>query len=140
MKIQFLGEKAARICLLNADVVPAVGTTVRYGVTPYKVVEVTYAIELAVEASGPVEVTKFEAVEAWNRQRMSNAADPTGEVEEAEFVRLSDVLNLVSNWWATEDGYIAMSPFDARLHLEKHFRSAATEAPAMSATVHLREV
>lgn len=57
MKIQFLGEKAARICQLNADVVPAVGTTVRYGVTPYKVVEVTYAIELAVDKAPAMTAT-----------------------------------------------------------------------------------
>ena len=90
--------------------------------------------------SGPVEATKFEAVEAWNRHSAPNAAAPTGEVEEAEFVRLSDVLNLVSNWWATEDGYIAMSPFDARLHLEKHFRSAATVGNSMEALERLKAI
>lgn len=34
---------------------------------------------------------------------------------------LSEVQDFVSNWWATEDGNIAMSPTEAAEYIEKHF-------------------
>jgi hypothetical protein len=40
-------------------------------------------------------------------------------------VPLSDVVDFVANWWATEDGHIAMSPPAAAQYIEKHFATDA---------------